>query len=104
VPVDVEQARPPTPPQREHRAENDRAVSSEHDGKLPTLEHALDHVGQARRPCGNRMCVQRTRLWITLRVVARCLDALEPMRSDPPREPAAEETFRQPSRKLTPAS
>ena len=46
VAVDVQQPVAPAPPEREHRAQDDRAVTAQDDGELPRVQHFGYRVGQ----------------------------------------------------------
>ena len=43
----------PVPPKGEQAAEHDRAITAEHDGEFPHVDHAFGHVCECHRIGGN---------------------------------------------------
>lgn len=75
VAVDEEQAKAPPATQRQHRAEQDRAVTAEYDRELATIDQLSNSLGEQRRVSGERLRVHDLGLRIAVGAVARRLDA-----------------------------
>ena len=71
IAVDEEQAIAAAPPQREHRAQHDRAVAAQHHRKLARVQHRLYSVGELGRPRRDRLGIQDPGFGIGRRILRR---------------------------------
>ena len=79
---DHEKQQPVTlaPPKGEQAAEHDRAITAEHDGKFPHVDHAFDHVCKCHRIGGNTPRVEKHCFRVAAMVILRWFNAPRALR------------------------
>jgi hypothetical protein len=85
---------PAAPAQREHRAEQDRAVAAEHERRLAGVEHLADRAGEVDGVARDARGVAEAVPGIAPPVVHRRVDPAGPPRAEPLRQPRSEQRSR----------
>ena len=78
--IEKQQPVTPAPPKGEQAAEQDRAITAEHDGEFPHVDHAFDHVCECHRIGGNTPRVEQHCFRVTAMVILRRLNAPRALR------------------------
>jgi hypothetical protein len=94
VPVDEEQPMAPPSPHRQQVAEHDRAVATEHDWEIASVEHVAGRIREVVRVVAQRRRIQQPGGGITRRVVWRWHNAAGVARTDCVGETGLEERAR----------
>jgi hypothetical protein len=71
VSIDKQEPKATAAPERQDIAEQDAAVASKNDRKLPCINRSADGIGQIPRVCGNRSRVHYAGFWIWDGIVRR---------------------------------